>query len=69
MRAYLYTDMPFKRAAVSTACFYLPGYIEGVFAYGLRVCRICIELQLSMCKALEMDEIREVFCMCHELLF
>ena len=28
-----------------------------------------IYTQLSMCKALEMDEIREVFCMCHELRF
>ena len=100
MRAYLYTEMLFKRAAVSTACFYSPGYIEGVFANGLCVCRIFIEplrvmhthththnmyiyiytyiythvyilvyMPFSMCEALEMDEIRKVFCMCHELRF
>ena len=27
----------------SCACFYSPAYIIGVFANGLRVCRICIE--------------------------
>jgi hypothetical protein len=30
---------------------------------------ILVYMQFSMCEALEMDEIREVFCMCHELRF
>ncbi len=43
MRAYLYTDILLKSAAVSTACFHSPDYIEGVFANVFCVCRIFIE--------------------------
>ena len=38
-----YTDMLLKRADVSTDSLYSSGYIEGVFANGLCVCRICKE--------------------------
>jgi hypothetical protein len=47
-----------------TLCIYIYTYI-----YTHTYVYILVYMPFSMCEALEMDEIRKVFCMCHELRF
>jgi hypothetical protein len=47
-----------------TLCIYIYIYIYTyIYVY------ILVYIPFSMCEVLEMDEIRKVFCMCHELRF
>ena len=78
MSAHLYKDMLLKREGLSTdwvfavfalnldawwGSLFLSPHKHNIYIY------IHIYILLSMCESLDMDEIREVFCMCHAFRF